>query len=316
MPHAPPLPSPLALRKLAVVLLLWSSLLGHGCTSTESGNAKTVLVTDDLGRQVAVPTIVERVVTLAPSVTELVFIAGAGSRVAGVTTADNYPPATQELPRFSALPIDFEAVLQLKADLVLASDQVNSPQDASTLAAVGPPVFFVGVRTLDDVMRGVLTAGRLLGTATRAAIAADSLAASIRALRALTDTVHQRPRTLVLVSPGTLYSFGQGSYMHSLIALAGGASVTEDHSSSAPVLSDEFVLSHLPEVIFVGAAAADDILREAILEHHPTFDVVPATVAHRVYGIDGDLLFRPGPRLVEGAWQLAARLHPDLVASR
>ena len=284
-------------------------LFGCGAESTEEA---TLTVTDDLGRTVEISRTLSRVVTLAPSVTEIIFTAGAGAHIVGVTTADNYPPAVNVLPKFSALPVDFEAIAALDPDLVLASDQVNSPQDASTMEEVGIPVYFVGVRTLDDVMDAIVRVGQLLGTAAQAARAADSLQASLNALEELTRSVTERPRTLFLVSDVTSYAFGKGSYMHSLIALAGGISITETHEVSAPILSDEYVLTSQVEVII--GAFGPDYTPETILSHHPTWDIVPAVHTGRVYGVSGDAFVRPGPRLISGAWQMAALLHPDRVA--
>ena len=311
MPLIPQSTATHALSTYCVPVLLGACLLLSGC-GLNHGQGGTVLVEDDLERRVPVPSPVARVVTLAPNVTEIVFAAGAGAKVVGVSMADNYPPAVNTLPRFNALPVDFEAIAALRPDLVLASDQVNSPQDATTLAAIDVPVYFVGIRTLDDVLRSIRTIGRLLGTSAQANRASDSLGTSLEALRARTSAVKHRPTTLFLVSDATLYSFGKGSYMHSMIALAGGKSITAHHEVTAPILTDEFVLVRKPEVI-VGAFGPGYDPR-TILQHHATWDILPAIENGQVHGVHGDLFLRPGPRLIAGAWQMATLLHPDLVA--
>ena len=312
MPVAPRLPTHPACRIPLGSLLLVSCLLLCGCGPANTGDSMA-MATDDLGRQVHVPVSTNRVVALAPSLTEILYAAGAGAKVVGITTADDYPPEVASLPRFSALPVDFEAIVALEPDLVLASDQVNSTQDATSLAAVGLPVYFVGIRTLDDMLLSIRTVGQLLGTGSEANRVADSLGASLAALAALTSTVAFRPRTLVLVGDATLYGFGKGSYMHSMIALAGGESITASHDMTGPILTDEYVLMHRPEVII--GAFGPGYEPEAILEHHATWDIVPAVQEERVYSVRGDYFLRPGPRLVAGAWQMAALLHPGLVSS-
>lgn len=257
------------------------------------------------------PRPVERVVTLAPNLTEIVFAAGAGSKLVGVTTADDYPPAVDSLARFSALPVDFEAITALRPDLVLATDQVNTPKDAATFASLDLPVYFFSFSTVDDVLASIRTAGRLLGTSDAATTAADSLAASIDSLRARTADVSQRPRVLFLIGDETLYAFGAQSYIHTLIELAGGRSITDELDTQAPTLSEEYVLTRQPDVI-IGAFGAD-YDPDRLLELHPSWDVVPALQNDRVYSLNPNLLLRPGPRLVEGAWQMARRLHPDRV---
>lgn len=266
--------------------------------------------TDNLGREVVLKGPPRRVVTLAPNMTEIVYAAGAGDRLVGVTTADDYPPAIDSLPRISMLPTDFEAIAAIDPDLVLATDQVNAPREAETFEALGLPLYFFSFETLPDVFDGVRRAGQLLGTSARADAAADSLEQALDALRARTALIDERPRVLLLVGDETLYSFGAGSYVHALVEAAGGTSLTAAVETPAPVLTEEYVLDRRPDVI-VGTFGPDynpDRLRAL----HPTWDVVPAVRDGRVYSVDGDLLNRPGPRVVEGAFRIARHLHPSL----
>ncbi len=226
----------------------------------------------------------------------------------GVTDADDYPPAVHALPHFSALPIDFEAVLALDPDLVLASDQINSPRDAATFAATGIPTYFLSVDRVEGMLRAIDRMAGLLGTQNSVT---DSLRASLRRLRLVTESASERPLTLFLISDETLYSFGRGSYIHEVIEIAGGRSITAEFDSRAPVLSDEFVLVEKPEVIVGSFGQSYDPNQLVLL--HPTWDIVPAVTEGRVFSVEGDLFLRPGPRLVTGAWQLAKLLHPDLI---
>ena len=304
----PTLPTLLRCRRLLCGLLL-IGLAGAGCGRPEGpGNAEAV--TDDLGRAVPVRQPVRRAVTLAPSLTEVVFAAGAGARLPAVSTVDDWPPATRALPRYSLFPIDFEAIAALDPDLVLATDQVNAPRDAETFADLGIPTFFLSFDSLADVGRGIRTVGELLGTGAQAEAAADSLEQAIAALEARTSGLDNKPLVLLLNGDRTLYAFGRGSYAHELIRLAGGRSATADVGTPAPVLSDEFVLTTKPDVIIGAFGEGYDPAR--LLELHPTWRVVPAVRDGRVYSLDGDLFQRPGPRLVEGARRMARLLHPDL----
>ena len=298
------------LQRFVLLPFLVGAVLIVGCRNTPDTASRTTLVTDDLGRSVEIPHTVERVVTLAPNLTEVVFTAGAGHKLAGATAVDNYPPAVETLPRFSVLPVDFEAIVALKPDLVLATDQVNSLNDATTFDALGLPIYFFSYNSLDGMLQSVRTAGTLLGTSARAAKAADSLEASITALRRLTHSLETRPTTLFLIGDETLYAFGQGNYIHDVIALAGGESLTAEFETRAPVLSDEYVLTRKPEVI-VGAFG-EDYDPAQLLALHPTWDIVPAIRNGRVYGLNPDHFLRPTPRLVEGAWRMAERVHPAL----
>lgn len=254
-------------------------------------------VQDDLGRTVAVPARITRIVSLAPSVTELIYAAGAGSKLVAVTDADDYPPEVAGLERIQALPVNREAVVVLRPQLVLASEQVNDPRDADALATLGIPTWFVVVDSLGDVTRAIRDLGALLGTEPAANRTADSLDALHAALLA-TPEPPSRPGVLLLVGDRSLFSFGGQSYAHDLVRLAGGRSVTADLTTKAPVLSDEFVLDAAPDVI-VGAFGTEyDPGR--LLGLHPTWTSVPAVRNHAVHSIDPDLILRPGPRLFSG----------------
>lgn len=255
---------------------------------------------------------VERVVSLAPNLTELVYAAGGGEKLVAVTTADDYPPAVDTLDRISALPVDFEAVAAKTPDLVLATDQVNPPGDTDTFAALDLSVYFFSFTSLTDVFDGLRTMGTLLGTEEVATDRAQQLERQVAALRARTDSLtnDERPRVLVLIGDDTLYSFGAGSYVHTLVEAAGGRSITASIDTEAPTLSEEYVLSEKPDVI-IGTWGADYDPQQ-LLELHPSWDIVPAIRNDRVYSLPSSLLLRPGPRLVKGARAMASRLHPHL----
>lgn len=283
-----------------------------GCPSPDADTTVT-RVTDDLGRTVEISTPVRRVVSLAPNLTEIVHAAGAGSTLVGVTKSADYPPAVDTLPTISALPVDFEAVTARNPDLVLATDQINAPRDAETFDALDVPIYFFSFTSLDDVLNAIRTTGELLGTAEAAADSARALQKQIEALRTRTADVQDRPRVLVLIGDDTLYAFGQGSYIHTLVELAGGRSITDSLETQAPTLSEEYVLTAKPDVI-LGAWGAD-YAPSRLLSLHPTWDIVPAVKNDRVYSLPQDLLLRPGPRLVDGARRMAHRLHPALFPS-
>lgn len=295
-------------------VLLLLAVLG-GCGSSDADQADTT-VTDALGRTVRVERPVNRVISLAPNLTEVVYAAGAGSALVAVTSSADYPPPVDTLDRVSALPVDFEAVAAKQPDLVVATDQINPPGDTETFAALEVPVYFFSFSSLEDVFDAIRRMGTLLGTERTARDTARALQRDVDALRSRAESIPAaaRPRVLVLIGDETLYSFGKGSYVHDLVELAGGRSITDSIDTDAPTLSEEYVLKEKPDVI-VGAWGTNydsDRLRAL----HPTWDVVPALRHDRVYSLPPALLLRPGPRLVDGARQLAARLHPDRLDPR
>lgn len=293
---------------LVVLLICGMGVATGGCEPGES--AEPARMRDDLGRTVAVPRPVERVVTFAPSLTEMVYAAGAGRKLVGVGFPDDHPPAVESLARFSTYPIDFEAVAALEPDLALATDQVNSPRDAETLQGLGIPTYFLSFQSLENVFSGLIAIGNVLGTSAAAEHAVDSLRRELQDIRTRTSSAHSRPTVLVLIGPETLFSFGGESYVHEMVDAAGGRSLTAGLDVRAPVLSEEYVLRRAPDVIL--GPWGNDVDAAELLQHHPSWTAVPAIRDGRVYGIDGSLIERPGPRLVAGIRELARRLHPLL----
>ncbi|MEP0546167.1 MAG: helical backbone metal receptor [Rhodothermales bacterium] len=288
--------------------LLLAALFATGCGERDAASAPAAPTpTDDLGRAVAVAPPVGRVLTLAPNLTEILFAAGGGAALVGASQADDFPAEVAALPRYGTYPLDLEAVVALRPDLVLATNQVNNPDDARPLAEAGVPTYFFSFETLDDVQRALRRVGELVGTEARADAAADSFETRLQRLAARTDSL-ARPRTLLLIGDETLFAFGSASYTQQMIALAGGESVTAHFDGEAVTLSDEFVLEAAPDVI-VGTFGADtDAAR--LLALHPAWASVPAVAAGRVHSVDPDLVLRPGPRLADGTETLARLLHP------
>lgn len=290
------------------------ALVLSGCES--SSDTPPSPFRDDLDREVSIRPPIERVVSLAPNLTEIVYAAGGGSSLVAVTSSGDYPPAVDSLPHVSALPVDFEAVAAHEPDLVLATDQINAPGDIETFEALGLPIYFFSFRSLADIVDAVRRMGELLGTESAARDSAAALQRKIDRLRSRTEALasEDRPRVLVLVGDQTLYSFGKGSYVHTLVELAGGRSVTANIETRAPTLSDEYVLTEKPDVILGTWGGQYDPSR--LLELHPTWDVVPAIQNDRVYSLPPALISRPAPRVVNGALRLAQYLHPERLGPR
>lgn len=286
--------------------LLLAAWLLSGCAPASRDRPT---VRDDLERQVSFSPPATRVFPLAPNITEQIVAAGAADRLVAVSTADTYPPLVRDLPRIGTLPLDFEALVAREPDLVIANAEINPERDAETLEGLGIPTLFLTYRSVADVPRTIRRLGEWLGTEAEAEATADTLVAQFEAFRAAADTVEHRPRVLFLIGDETLYAYGAGSYVHELIAMAGGESITAALPTAAPVLSEEFVLTQRPDVI-VGSFGADYTAQD-LLAAHPTWDIVPALRDGRVYSIDGALISRPGPRLLRGVQALRAAIQGD-----
>ena len=267
-----------------------------------------VQITDDLGKALTLNAAPQKIVSLAPSVTEILFAIGAGSRVVGVQDFSTYPPEAASLPKVGGFPLNYELIASLQPDLCIGAD-ITSADDIAKLEGLGVKVMVVNRTDLE----GIFTNVELVGKAVGAEKAANELAASLRAeLKALQERLKSattRPRVFVELDE-TLYTVAPGSFIHPLIEMAGGANIAADSTNPYPQFSAEQVIAKDPEVILLTDAAygvtADQV------KARPGWDKIAAVKNGAVYPMDGDIISRPGPRILDGLKALAALIHPEL----
>jgi iron complex transport system substrate-binding protein len=268
-------------------------------------------MTDMLGRRVAVPARAARIVSLAPSITETVFALGEGERLVGVTDYCDYPPEAAKKRRVGGISTpSFEAILALRPDLVLATSESNYAEHVQKLTTLGLPVYVIRPVDFETVLESIERIGGVLG---REAAARERVAAMRQEADAIARSVAgvPRPRVLYVVWPNPLIAPGRGTLITELIQRAGGESVTGAEPLPYPRLSLETVVERRPERIIVGRhgqATAQELLRG-----WEQLTAVAAVREGRVYAVDGDLVHRPGPRMIEALRALARALHPDRV---
>jgi iron complex transport system substrate-binding protein len=268
-------------------------------------------VTDMLGRRVRIPDRAARIVSLAPSITETVFVLGEGDRLVGVTDYCDYPPEATRKARVGGISTpSFEAILTLQPDLVLATSESNHPEHVQRLTALGLPVYVIRPIDFETVLDSIARIGEVLGRG-------DVGRARVAAMRRDADAVARavvgapRPRVLYVVWPNPLIAPGRGTLITELIERAGGESVTGAETLPYPRLSLETVVERRPDRIIVGRHGQGSV--EDLLRGWERLAAVAAVREGRVYGVDGDLVHRPGPRMIEALRALARAIHPESV---
>ena len=268
-------------------------------------------MTDMLHRRVVVPARAARIVSLAPSITETIFVLGEGERLVGVTDYCDYPPEATRKPRVGGISTpSFEAILALRPDLVLATAESNYAEHVRKLTTLGLPVYVIRPVDFETVLESIERTGTVLG---REAAARAAVAAMRRDAAAIAQAVAgvPRPRVLYVVWPNPLIAPGRGTLIDELIERAGGESVTSREPLPYPRLSLETVVERRPDRIIVGRHAQGMV--EELLRGWERLGSVSAVREGRVYGVDGDLVHRPGPRMVEALRALARVIHPERV---
>ncbi|WP_178371936.1 ABC transporter substrate-binding protein [Desulfacinum infernum] len=268
-------------------------------------------VVDLVGRRVAVPDHPRRVVSLAPSLTEMVFALGAGDRLAGVSRYSDYPPRAAELPKVgSYVHPDLERIVALKPDLCLAVKDGNPREAVERLEALGIPVYAVNPKNLKDVMDTMTALGRVLGREQQAREIVGSMGRRIRAVEEKMAGVSGRPRVFFQIGTSPIVSVGTETFAHEIITLAGGINVAEG-PDPYPRFSVEQVLGLRPEVIVISSMDRSRIHRE-IQAGWMRWQGLPAVENGRVFLVESNLFDRPTPRLVDGLEVLARLLHPEV----
>jgi iron complex transport system substrate-binding protein len=256
-------------------------------------------------KQVPHPREARRIVSLAPSSTEILFALGAGDRIVGVDQYSDWPPEAAKIARVgSDLAPSVERILALEPDVVFVATSANSRELPAELERLGVRVAISRIDTLDDLWRDIAAAGDAIGKPAAAATLVASLRARFTAVHAHVAALPPT-RTLVVVWADPLTVVGGHSFVDEVIRTAGGDNIAGDSAQPYPQYSVERMLARAPEVIVVGSHKGGPTL-QPLLAHAS----LPAVRNKRIHSVDGDLLFRPGPRLADGVELLARLLHP------
>ena len=270
---------------------------------------------DNLGHEVTLPVLPQRVVSLAPSNTEILFAVGAGDQVVGVTQYCNYPPETQDREQiggFSAKTISIEKVIALEPDLVLAAGEIHQPV-IEALEQLDVPVYSLDPNTLDEVYTRIELVGRMTGHEKEATQVVEEMKGSVATVAEQVATIPEEDRLTVYweVFDEPRMTAGPSTFTGQLIELAGGVNIFADVTEAYPQISDEVVIGRNPAVIMGPETMGDKLTIETVAQR-PGWDQVDAVQNERIYLFDGDMVSRSGPRLAQVLEVMAEALYPDL----
>lgn len=299
-----------ALRTATILLACALLLSWSACTYTQTAPEGPVRreITDDAGRRVSVPVPVNRVISLAPNLTEVVFAIGAGDRLVGRTSYCNFPDEAKAVAEIGdTLQPNLERIISLQPQVVLISTASQLEVFTQQLQNQNIAVFVTDPHDLDGVFRSIEHIGRIVGHTDQAVQLIQKLRDRTRSVE---EAVKQKPpvRVFYQLSEEPLYTAGRDAFVTDLMRRAGGTSVTADVPGAWPRYSNESALAAKPEAIILptggSMGAANSTVTEALRQS-------PAALAGHVYKINDDLLVRPGPRAVDGLEAMARALHPE-----
>ena len=297
--------------RIAVILaVLIGSIL---CTM--HGMADTI--TDDAGNPVSINGTPTRIVSLAPSNTEIVAALGLTDRLVGVTDVCDYPREVTSIRKIGGYSsISIEKVAAAQPDLILASD-ITPQATVDRLRSLGLTVCVVSPRNIDHMVRDIRMVGTLTGTRARADELAGSLSGRLTALAPCTQS-SERPTVAHVVWHDPLYVSGNDTLQNDVIEHAGGVNVFAEKSGWYTVSLEELLMKN-PDVIIVNGgegmdSSENDIILTAFM-NNPQYSSLSAVKNHRIYAVDANIISRPAPRIVNATEEVVHLLHPGCFTS-
>jgi iron complex transport system substrate-binding protein len=286
----------------------------------EISEYKIVTLADSYGNIVTLTSPPERIVSLAPGNTEMLFAVGAGDNVVGVTDFCNYPydfSAWIEAGNMTSIGNYYgpsvEPIIALEPDLVLASS--GSLDAAENLKNLGYNVLILEARTIDNVLRDILLVGRATGNDINAGNLVNGIRTRIENVANQAASVSTTPKVYHEIWNDPLMSAGPDTFIDELIVLAGGENIFSDATTSWPVVSSEAIIEKNPDVMFfpnmyMGVGNFYQTI-EAVKDR-PGWDSITAVQNNNIYEINADIISRSGPRLVDALEIIAKMVHPEI----
>lgn len=278
---------------------------GGGETASKAEAAYPVTITDDAGREVTLKERPERIVSLAPANTEIVYSLGLMDRLVGVTTFDDYPAEVKDIAKIGDFTTpNLEAIAAAEPDLVLATTGVQADV-ISKLEELGAVVVALDPASVEAVEDAVRDVGALCGATSKADEVVSAMESDLEALSAKLEG-REPVRCFVEIAQEPLFTAGEGTLIGDVVARAGGENVVAEKGYVA--YSVEQLMKDAPEVYLVTKGSMSD---PKTLSKRPGYSKLTSVREGRVFTLDDNLVSRPGPRIVQGAEQIARALHPD-----
>jgi len=306
---------------LIVLLILFVLIAAVGCSELnevveqeellETNGA--VVVSDQMGRKVIVEDVPQRIISLSPSNTEVVFALGLDDRVVGVTEYCNYPPEALEKDQVGGFSTpSIERIVELEPELILAS--TIHEEEVIRLEELGLPVLVVESSTLIDLYTSISLVAEVTGIVDDGEALIDSMRKRINAVESIVAGIDPEDKVRVYyeVYSDPLMSAGKGAFINEIISLAGGVNIFADINENYPTISAEVVAERQPDIIlFPDYHGTADFVIDGMTAR-PGWESIPAVRENRVYAISDDTFARPGPRVVEAVEEAAEIFYPEL----
>jgi len=283
---------------------------------TPAPTSNVVSVTDSTGKIINLAAPAQRIISLSPASTESLFALGAGAQIVGRDTFSDYPEQAKSINDIGGGfgELNVEAILAQNPDLVLAS-ALTPPEQSKALEDAGLTVFTMGnPKDFDELYLTLQTLAELAGRQTEAEALVENLERRVAAVEDRLAGISQRPLVFYEIDgtdPNAVWTPGPGTFIDTLIRMAGGENLGADLQGEWVQISLEELISRGPDLILLGDAVWGGVTVESV-QARAGWEALLAVQNGSVFPFDDNLVSRPGPRLVDGLEALARLLHPDL----
>jgi iron complex transport system substrate-binding protein len=253
----------------------------------------------------------QRIVSLAPSVTETLFALGFAHRLVGVTTYCDYPVEARKLPKIGGfMSPSLESIVAKRPDLVIGVSSATDPVKAREMERLGLKVTLISLASVNDILSSIKSVARMLGSPEAGERLAHKITLQFDEVKKRVAPAPRRS-TLLAVGLRPLVVVGGKNFIDELITLAGGENIARDAAQPWLNLPDEYVVAKAPQVIIEAGMGSE---RGESAKHWGDLKSIPAVKEGRVYAYPSDKILRPGPRIGEGLAEIARLVHPECFA--
>jgi iron complex transport system substrate-binding protein len=249
-------------------------------------------VVDDLNRKIQFQNPPQRIVSLAPSITETLFSLGLGDRVVGVTRYCNYPPEAKKKQVIGGV-VDpnYELIVSLNPDLIIMTVEGNTKESFERLSGLGFKIFVTNPRNFDGIFKTMLDIGKICAVEERAKFLVDSLKGELERI----EKPKNKPKIFVLLSLNPLMTAGKNTFINEIIERAGGVNIGGRSNQNYPIFNREEILRENPDILILTDTTLD---KDELLKNFPEWKHLKAVRENKIFKIDPDIILRPSPRVV------------------
>ena len=254
----------------------------------------------------------KRIISLAPNITEILFSLGLDEEIVGVSIHCNFPEKAKTKVRVgSYISLDFERIISLKPDLIIATGAGNTRDMVDRLEKLGFPTYVIFPKNFDDILKSIDHLGQVVDREKEARAIIQGMRKRRQRVIELTQDL-PRPKVFLQIGEAPIVTVGKGSFADDLIRLAGGENIAGKEKEMYPRFGMEEILKRSPEVILISSMNPKGDYQK-VLQEWTRWKTIPAVKNGRIHLIDSDLIDRPSPRIIDGLEEIARILHPGKI---